>query len=85
MTNEVSFDFGVWPGPDVRTGELPRFVELLRMSHGPVSEGYEHCGEVLEVDEVEELAGEAQFDPDVPIRVIYACRRCEHFFWGWWT
>lgn len=85
MTGERARESCGASGPDVRTGELPRFIELLRLSHGPIPEGFEHCGEPPEIDEVEELAGEDQFDPEKPIRGIYTCTRCGRHFWGWWA
>ncbi len=71
-------------GPNVLSGELPRFVELLRMSQGPVEPQFEHCGVAVEIEEIEELEGEAQYDTSNPIRAIYTCKRCHRFFWGWW-
>lgn len=70
--------------PDVLSGELPRFVELLRMSHGPIPGGFEHCGQEPEIDELEELEGEDQFDPEKPRRGIFRCKECGRHFWGWW-
>jgi len=65
------------------SGELPRFIELLRMSHGPIPDGFEHCGKAPEIDELEELVGEAAFDPDVPMRGIFTCKVCGRHFWAW--
>lgn len=70
--------------PDVMHGELPRFVELLRMSHGPVDGGFAHCSVAVEIEEVEDLPEADYYNPDVKTRAIFKCAGCSRFFWGWW-
>lgn len=67
---------------DMIEGELPRFVELLRLSSGPIEEGFEHCGQRPEVDELEDL--DTLVADTSRMRAIFQCRCCEAFFWGWW-
>jgi uncharacterized protein with PIN domain len=83
MTDDPTLE-SVFRDPDELTGELPRFVELLRLSHGPVTQETTHCGGTLDVEEIEELPAALAGDPSAPVRAIYRCGRCERFFWGRW-
>lgn len=65
-------------------GELPRFVELLRMSQGPIDDSFTHCGKRPDVDELEEMVGEGFDVSDSRMRAIWRCSVCGRFYWGWW-
>lgn len=71
-------------GSDAIHGELPRFVELLRLSQGPIDDEFHHCGKRPAIDELEEFADAALMDDDRRMRAIFRCGVCGRFFWGWW-
>ena len=77
----MSFASGMHPDED--SAELPRFVALLRMAHGPVEQGAEHCGELMALEELEDLGEEGFFDASVKARCILTCRQCGQVVWGW--
>ena len=70
------------PGPWMDDDELPRFVSLLRMAHGPVDRDEEHHGEPMALEELEDL-GEDFFNADVKARCILTCRECGLIAWAW--
>ena len=70
------------PGPWMADDELPRFVSLLRMAHGPVDRDAEHHGERMAIEELEDL-GEDFFNADVKSRCILTCRECGLIAWAW--
>jgi hypothetical protein len=63
--------------------ELPRFVALLRFADGPVNLADVHCGEILSLEEMEELDEDKFFDASVKARCILSCHRCGHIAWAW--
>jgi hypothetical protein len=63
--------------------ELPRFVALLRMAHGPVENDAEHCDIPMSLEELEDLGEEGFFDADQKARCILSCRQCGHIAWSW--
>ena len=69
--------------PDAIHGELPRFVELLRLAQGPIGDGFHHCGVKPEVDELEDSV-DVPLQEESRMRAIFQCRACGRFFWGWW-
>jgi hypothetical protein len=63
--------------------ELPRFISLLRMAHGPVDRDEQHCGVQMVIEELEELTDEQFFDAEAKARCILTCRECGQVSWAW--
>ncbi len=63
--------------------ELPRFISLLRMAHGPVDRDEVHCEIPMALEELEELTDEQFFDADVKARCILSCHACGQISWAW--